>query len=191
MTAVLLFHHAQGLTDGVRWFADELRAAGHQVAVPDLYNGATFSSLDDGVAHAEEVGFYEIIARGVAASTDLPAGAVVAGFSLGVLPAQKLAQTRPGVRGAVLLHSAVPSSEFDGPWPAGVALQLHLTAEDERLDPGELDAAEALAAEAADGTLYVYPGTGHLIADNSLPEFEPESAALILSRTKEFLDRMN
>jgi dienelactone hydrolase len=189
MTTVLLFHHAQGLTDGVRWFADELRVAGHQVTVPDLYEGATFPTIDQGIARAQQMGFGEILARGVGAAADLPAGAVVAGFSLGGMPAQKIAQTRPGIRGAVLFHSAIPASEFGGAWPAEVALQVHLSAEDP-LGEEDMVAAEALADEAADGVLFVYPGSGHLIADNSLPEFEPESAALILDRTKAFLDRL-
>jgi dienelactone hydrolase len=189
MTTVMLFHHAQGLTDGVRWFADELRSAGHEVTVPDLYEWATFPTINDGIAHAQQIGFGEILARGVAAAADLPAGAVVSGFSLGGMPAQMIAQTRPGVRGAVLYHSAIPAAEFGDGWPDQVALQLHLSAEDP-LGEEDLAAAKVLAAEAADGVLYVYPGSGHLIADNSLPEFEPESAALILDRTKEFLARL-
>jgi len=177
MTTVMLFHHAQGLTDGMRWFANQLRGAGHQVVLPDLYQGATFADLDAGVAHAEEIGFEEITNRGVAAAADLPPGAVVAGFSLGALPAQAIAQTRPGVRGAVIYAGGVPSAAFGGPWPAEVALQLHISAED---GWSELDVAEALVAEAADGTLHIYPGSGHLISDNSLPDF-----------TGEFLGRMS
>src|SRR5205085_12235343 len=99
MAEVLLFHHAQGLTPGVRAFADELRAAGHVVHTPDLYEGKTFDTVDEGVAHAREVGFGTILERGVAAAEDLPAELVYAGFSLGGMPAQMLAQTRPGTRG--------------------------------------------------------------------------------------------
>jgi len=189
MTTVMLFHHAQGLTDGVRWFAGELQSAGHEVTVPDLYEGATFPTINDGIAHAQQIGFGEILARGVAAAAGLPEGAVVGGFSLGGMPAQMIAQTRPGVRGAVLFHSAIPAAEFGDGWPTQVALQLHLSAEDP-LGEEDMAAAKVLAAEAADGVLYVYPGSGHLIADNSLPEFEPESAALILDRTKAFLGRL-
>jgi dienelactone hydrolase len=114
MSEVILFHHAQGLTRGVQAFGDELRAAGHRVTVPDLYEGATFSVLEDGVAHAEQIGMDEIIDRGVAAAADLPASIVYAGFSLGVLPAQKLAQTRPGALGALLYHEGL-ASERPGP----------------------------------------------------------------------------
>jgi dienelactone hydrolase len=190
MTDVLLFHHVLGVTDGVRWFADELRAAGHDVTVADLWDGETYPSIEAGVAHAQEVGFGNVIENGVALAADLPAGAVVIGMSLGALPAQKVAQTRSGVRGAVLLYSALPSDEFGGPWPAEVAVQIHIAEKDENLEEGELDGAKALAAEAADGAIFLYPGTAHLIAEKGFADFDPESASLILSRTKEFLDRM-
>src|SRR4051812_45456634 len=125
MAEVLLFHHAQGLTPGCLAFADFFRAAGHVVHTPDLYDGNTFSTLADGLAYAEQVGFGTILERGQRFAEDLPIGIVYAGFSLGVLPAQKLAQTRPGARGALLFHSCVPAAEF-GPWPAGVPVQIHI-----------------------------------------------------------------
>ena len=187
MTDIVLFHHAQGLTAGVEEFAAELRSAGHQVRVPDLYDGMTFESLEVGVAHAEQVGFDEIIRRGVAAAGELGPGTVVVGFSLGALPAQQLAQTHKAVVGAVLLHGAVPSANLGSPWPAGVALQVHLSAEDPW---SELDEAEQLVAEAANGELFVYPGSGHLIADRSRGEYQPESAELIGRRVHEFVGRV-
>jgi dienelactone hydrolase len=97
---VVLFHHAQGLTDGVREFADRLRSAGHRVTVPDLFEGRTFATIEDGVGYAGETGFDTIIERGRLAAEHLPADLIYAGFSLGVLPAQMLAQTRPGARGS-------------------------------------------------------------------------------------------
>ncbi len=112
MAEVLLFHHAQGLTKGVLAFADTLRGAGHVVHTPDLYDGHTFASLDEGVGYAQQVGFGTVMERGVQAADDLPAGLVYAGFSLGVMPAQRLAQTRPGAAGALLLEACVPTSEF-------------------------------------------------------------------------------
>ncbi|MDT7732714.1 MAG: hypothetical protein QOK45_2967, partial [Mycobacterium sp.] len=107
MAEVLLFHHAQGRTPGFLAFADQLREAGHTVHTPDLYDGRSFSSLEEGVGYAEEVGFGEIIEAGSRIADELPNEIVYAGFSLGVLPAQKLAQTRPGARGALLFHSCV------------------------------------------------------------------------------------
>ena len=188
MTSVVLFHHAQGLTDGVRRFADRLSAAGHRVSVPDLYEGATFPTVQDGVAHAEKIGFDVIIERGAAAVTDLPADLVYAGFSLGVMPAQKLAQTRPGARGALLLHSAVPAAHF-GPWPATVALQMHLTEQDPWAEE-DLPAAEELAREVPGAELFLYPGSGHLICDDSLDDHDPAATDLIVERSLAFLERV-
>lgn len=188
MTDIILFHHAQGLTDGVRAFADQLRAAGHHVTTPDLYDGATFETIDEGVAHAEQVGLDELTVRGEAVAADLvPNNTVYAGFSLGALPAQKLAQTRPGSRGAILYHGGVPASTFGDSWPASVPLQLHLTEHDEW---SELDVAQDLAREAVDGELFIYPGAAHLVTDASLREYDPIAAALILERTIHFLDRL-
>jgi dienelactone hydrolase len=69
---VLLFHHAQGQTNGFLAFADELRAAGHVVHAPDLYDGKTFADLNEGVGYAKQVGFDVIIQRGAAAAENLP-----------------------------------------------------------------------------------------------------------------------
>lgn len=124
MAEVVVYHHAQGRTGGVLAFAERLTGAGHTVHVPDLFDGRTFGSVEEGVAYAEAVGFDEIIARGTRIADELPRELVYAGFSLGVLPAQKLAQTRHGARGALLFHSCVPADAF-GSWPAGVPVQVH------------------------------------------------------------------
>src|SRR3712207_481485 len=108
MAEVLLFHHAQGQTPGFLAFADELRAAGHTVHTPDLYDGNTFETLDEGVKHAQGVGFGTLAERGQAAAEGMPADLVYAGFSLGAVPAQKLAQTRAGAKGLLLFHAALP-----------------------------------------------------------------------------------
>jgi dienelactone hydrolase len=188
VTDVVLFHHAQGLTDGVRRFADRLTAAGHRVTLPDLYDGATFATLDEGVAHAEEVGFDQVVERGVAAAADLPADVVYAGMSLGVMPAQRLAQTRTGALGALLMFSAVPPSFF-GSWPAGVALQLHLV-EDDPVAEEDRPAAQELASSVEGAELHLYPGTGHLVVDDSLDAYDADAAELILQRSVAFLDRL-
>src|SRR5215216_1668434 len=142
MTELVLFHHAQGLTAGCLSFADDLRTAGHVVHTPDLYDGKTFTELGDGMAYAEQIGFDTIIERGRLAAEGLPEELVYAGLSLGVLPAQMLAQTRRGAKGALLLHASIPTSEFGGPWPQGVPLQIHTMQADEL---GDVDVARQLA----------------------------------------------
>jgi len=186
VTQVVLFHHAQGLTSGVVSFADALRAAGHVVHTPDVYDGATFDDLETGIAHAREIGFGTVLERGIAAVQSLPQELVYAGFSLGALPAQQLAQTRPGARGAVLLHGTFPPGEF-GDWPAGVPLQIH-TMEDD--DWGDADVARALVATVEGAELFLYPGDAHLFTDDGLPAHDAAAAGLVRQRVLAFLDRV-
>ncbi len=189
MAEVLLFHHAQGQTTGFLAFADELRRAGHTVHAPDLYDGRTFDTLDEGVAYAGEIGFGEVIERGVRTAEGLSAELVYAGFSLGVLPAQKLAQTRPGARGALLFHSCVPVSEFGSSWPTDVPVQVHaMDADPWFVDEGDLDAARALVESAIHAELFLYPGDQHLFADAGLPSYDATAAALLRQRVLEFLE---
>src|SRR5262245_44273290 len=117
MTEVLLYHHVQGLTDGVRSFAGELRQAGHTVHTPDLFGGQTFETIEEGIAFARETGFGALAERGVAAADAIGPDAVYAGLSFGVMAAQQLAQTRPGAQGALLLSGCLPVSEFGDAWP--------------------------------------------------------------------------
>ena len=188
MAEVLLFHHALGRTPGVVAFADELRRAGHTVHAPDLFDGRTFDTIDAGMAHVGEIGFREVIARGERAAESLLAALVYAGFSLGVLPAQKLAQTRPGARGALLFYSCVPTSVFGPSWPPGVPVQVHgMDADPLFVDEGDLEAARALVASGAPAELFLYPGDQHYFADSSLPSYRPDAAALLLQRVLAFL----
>jgi dienelactone hydrolase len=188
MAEVLLFHHAQGQTPGFLAFADDLRQGGHTVHTPDLYDGHTFTTLDEGLAYAQKVGFENLLERGVRAADELPAGLVYAGFSLGVLPAQKLAQTRPGASGALLFESCVPVSEFGPAWPAGVPVQIHGMAADPFFaGEGDIDAARELVESTDDAELFVYPGDQHLFADSSLPAYDADAAALLKQRALDFL----
>ena len=188
MAEILLFHHALGLTPGVTEFADQLREAGHTVHTPDLYEGHTFQAVEDGVGYARETGFGTILERGVGAADGLPTELTYAGFSLGVMPAQKLTQTRPGARGALLLEACLPPSEF-GSWPDGVPVQIHgMEADPSFADEGDLDAARVLIEEADDAELFLYPGDQHLFADSSLPSYDAEAAALLTRRVLEFLE---
>ena len=188
MAEVVLFHHAQGLTPGVAAFADELRRAGHIVHTPDLFEGRAFDSIEKGMSFVKELGFGEVMARGARAVEALPAELVFAGFSLGVVPAQMLAQTRPGARGALFFYACIPVSEFGQTWPKGVPVQIHgMDADPIFVGEGDIDAARALVKEAEDGELFLYPGDQHYFADNSLPSYDAEATALLLQRVLEFL----
>ena len=185
MAEVLLFHHANGLTEGFRSFAEELRRAGHRVHTPDLYDGHTFTDLSDGVRYSQEIGFETVIERGRVAAESLPDALVYAGFSLGVVPAQMLAQTRPGAKGAVLIQACVPASEF-GEWPSGVPVQVHLMDADEWVAE-DTGAARELVASVEGAELFVYPGDRHLFADRGSPDYDAEAAASLTQRVLGFL----
>ena len=189
MTDVVLYHHVQGLTEGVRSFAEELRQAGHTMHAPDLFDGRRFDTIEDGTAFAREAGFGALAERGVAAAQGIGPDVVYAGFSFGVIVAQQLAQTRTGARGALLLSGCLPISEFGDAWPEGVPVQVH----GKGADPffvEDLEAAQALVDSTDQAELFVYPGAEHLFADSSLPSYDPVAAALLTERVLAFLDRV-
>lgn len=193
MTEVLLFHHAQGMTPGIGAFADALRAGGHIVHTPDLFDGRIFPSIDEGLAYIAKIGFDDLRQRGVRIADNLPFELVYAGFSFGVLPAQQLAQTRARARGALLFHSCLPvSGEWAfGPWPESVPVQIHSMDNDPFfMDEGDVNAAREIVETAEDAQLFLYPGDQHYFADSSLPSYDPEATALLTGRVLEFLDRV-
>jgi dienelactone hydrolase len=190
MAEVLLFHHALGLTPGVVAFADQLRESGHTVHTPDLYDGKTFAVLEEGMANARAIGFEAILERSVAIAGELPSELVYAGMSLGEMAAQKLAQTRPGARGALLFYSCIPiSGEWAfGPWPDGVPVQIHgIDADPIFVGEGDVDAAREIADTVDDAELFLYPGDQHYFADSSLPSYDAEATGLLLERVRKFL----
>jgi len=195
MAEVVLFHHVQGLTDGVLAFAVDLRAGGHTVHTPDLFDGERPATIEDGLTLTERIGDDVLGERADRAVAGLPQELVYAGFSFGVLNAQRLAQTRPGARGALLYESCVPiTGEWAfGPWPAGVPVQIHGMDKDPFFAlEGDLDAARELVETVGPGLaqLFTYPGDKHLFTDSSLPSYDAEAAALVLRRSRAFLDRV-
>ena len=195
MAEVVLFHHVQGLTDGVRAFAEELRVGGHTVHTPDLFDGKRPATIDEGVTYARGLGDEVIGERADRAVADLPEGLVYAGFSLGAATAQRLAQTRPGARGALLYESCLPITGdwAIGPWPNGLPVQIHGMDQDPFFAlEGDLDAARELVAMVGSevAELFVYPGDQHLFTDSSLASYDADAAALVLKRSRDFLDRV-
>ncbi len=195
MAEVVLFHHIAGLTDGVLAFSDELRARGHAVHTPDLYDGRKAASIEEGQALLQGIGGDVIDARADAAVADLPAGVVYGGFSLGAATAQRLAQTRAGARGALLYEACVPvTGEWAfGAWPPGVPVQIHGMDRDPFFGlEGDIDAARELVDTVGPelAALYVYAGDRHLFTDSSLPSYDPQATSLVLQRSLELLDRI-
>lgn len=190
MADIVLYHHVQGLTAGVTSFADALRQAGHTVHTPDLFDGRTFTTIEEGMAHAREIGFGVLVERGLAAAEAVSsAGVVYAGFSLGVMPAQQLAQTRADAGGALLFHACAPVSEFGERWPDGVPVQVHGMDADPFFadEDSDLGAARELVASTDQAKLFLYPGGQHLFVDSSLPSYDEPAATLLMDRVLRFL----
>ncbi|MEZ5063840.1 MAG: dienelactone hydrolase family protein [bacterium] len=192
MIEILLFHHAQGQTPGFLEFADALRDAGYVVHAPDLYEGRVFDDFGEGLAYAESTGFQKILERGAQAAKELPDEMVYAGFSLGVLPAQMLAQTRPGALGALFFYSCVPPTEFSDGWPADVPVQIHgMDADPIFVGEGDIEAARAIVESSERAELFLYPGDQHYFADSGLPSYDASATALLKKRVLEFLQRID
>ena len=193
MAEVLLFHHAQGLTSGIRAVADTLRAAGHTVHTPDLFEGQTFDSIDAGMTYIEGQGFDALRAKGVQLADAYANELVYAGMSFGEAIAQQLVQTRPGARGALLFYSCIPiSGEWAfGPWPEGVPVQIHgMDADPIFVGEGDIEAAREIVEKVEDAELFLYPGDQHYFADSSLPSYDADATALLTKRVLAFLERV-
>jgi dienelactone hydrolase len=194
MTDVVLYHHIQGLTDGVQSFANELRRAEHTVHTPDLFDGRTFDTMDEAFAFVQEAGD-ALDTKADQAAQALPDGLVYAGISWGVGAAPRLAQTRPGARGALLYEACFPiTGEYAfGPWPRDLPVQVHGKADDEFFaHEGDIDAARELVDTVGpdQAELFVYPGDEHLFVDSSLPTYDADAAALVTQRTLHFLSSL-
>ena len=196
MAEVVLFHHVAGLTDGVRSFAEQLRAGGHTVYTPALFDGETAPSIDEGLALVNRIGDEVLNARAAEALAALPAALVYGGFSYGSALAQRFAQKRPDVRGALLYEGCLPLTGPEwavGPWPAGLPAQVHgMDADPFFALEGDLDSARELVATAGPGVaeLFTYPGDRHLFTDSSLPSYDKDATALVIERSTAFLDRL-
>jgi dienelactone hydrolase len=193
MAEVVLFHHLQGLTDGVLAFADRLRAGGHTVHTPDLFDGERPAGLEEGQALTRRIGDETLDERALRALDGLPVTIVYAGISYGVMVAQRFAQTRPGAAGALLYEACLPiSGEWAiGPWPAGVPVQIHGMEKDPFFGlEGDIDAARELVASAPRAELFVYPGDRHLFTDSSLPSYDADAAEMVIARTRKFLEQL-
>jgi len=188
MAEIVLFHHAGGLTDGVRSFAQRLRDAGHTVHTPDLFDGRTFDDVAEGVAFAQGAGEGTFARRAADAVADLPTDLVYGGMSMGIARAAERVLERPGARGAFFLYGAVDPAWWDATWPDGVPSQAHVTADDPWREP---EAEEAYTASVAGGELFAYPDGGHLFAEPGHPDHDPQTADLATRRVLDLLARIS
>ena len=188
---IVLFHSALGLRPAVRRFADQLRSAGHSVYTPDFFDGNVFNDLNDGVARRDAIGIPALIGRAQKSVADLPKQVVYAGFSMGSASAQYLAATRPGARGAILMHGAIPLAMMGvAKWPS-VPVQIHYAVGDPWVEAAQVKAlSEAVLDAGQSCAVHSYPGSGHLFADEDANDYDQASAALMLDRVLRFLGNL-
>jgi dienelactone hydrolase len=183
MASVALFHSVYGLRPAVRWAAERLRAAGHQVVAPDLYQAAAVDSIDEGFLLAENAGWENLLDRARAAVSVLPPDAVLAGFSMGSGLAEALLAERPEAAGMLLFAGAGPAEV-----PAGTRVQLHLADPDDFVPSADLHAwIEGMTRSDALFEVFRYPGVGHLWLDHGLPDHDVLATELTWQRCLEFL----
>ncbi|WJY28298.1 dienelactone hydrolase family protein [Sporosarcina trichiuri] len=192
MADVLLFHHVLGRTEGILHLAEQLQQAGHAVHTPDLFEGRTFETIDEGFAYVKETGYDTLTERAGQAADGLPEAVVYAGYSLGVMAAQQLAQTKSNARGALFIASCAPAEEFGSPWPAELPVQVHGTKGDHFFaDEEDLEAAQKITEASDSGELFLYPGDQHFFADNSQPGYDADATAQMVERMLSFLKRID
>ncbi|GAB2468708.1 dienelactone hydrolase [Conyzicola lurida] len=190
MTTVVIFHSALGIRRGELDAADRLRAAGHRVLVPDLYDGRVFDEYEPAMAWADEQPEGFRFERALAAVADEPDGFVVGGFSMGSSDAVYVA-TKRAVSGVLQFSGLNPLGWFGegAAWPAGVDSQSHQMEEDPFRDPVEQQAMDDVTAAGGILELFFYPGSGHLFTDPTLPEeYDAGATELLWSRVLPFVD---
>lgn len=190
MAEVVLFHHVLGRTVGMQSLAGRFRAAGHTVHVPDLFEGRTFTDRLAARAYVDSVGFNTLIERGRMNAEELPGRLVYVGISLGALPAQLLAQTRPGAQALVAISAVVEPGEFDAPWPARMPMQVHLNEGDPLQAEGDLDTARNIAEVVPAAQLYLYPGASHLFTEEGYADYDAVAATLLVERVLTLLAKL-
>lgn len=187
MAEVVLFHSVLGLTEGVTGFADDLRAAGHTVHTPDLFEGQTFDSIEAGMDNIRSIGFEAAAERGVRAADALSQDVVYGGFSFGVMPAMKLTATRPGAKGGLFFDGFADVSYF-GTWPDGLPAQIHAMDHDPFfVDEGDIEVAQAFVDATEEAEMFLYPGNNHLFSDRSMPWYDEGATRQMTERVLAFL----
>ena len=186
---IVLFHSAYGLRPGVLQWAERLRHIGYTVHTPDLYDGEVFSDRMAAVRKIQELGFEKLLARSQAAVSHLCSDLVYAGFSNGGACAELVAATRPGARGAILMHAPLPIRDLGWKtWPSTVPVQVHFAEKDPLRNAKVIDAlAGRVRASGAAFQQHDYPTSGHLFADPDMPAYDATAADLMFERVVEFL----
>jgi dienelactone hydrolase len=189
---VVVYRSAYGLRPAIIEFADRLRVAGHLVHTPDLYDGEVFSDRNDAVGKIQQLGFDRLLERALAAVESLPHDLVYAGFSNGGACAELLAATRPGARGAILIHAPLMVRDLGWTvWPSNVHVQVHFADKDPIRNQAVIDALGVKVRQSGSNfEQFDYDAPGHLFADPTFPAYNVIAAELMTRRVLEFLERV-
>lgn len=185
MVHVVFFHSVLGLRSAELLGAERLRRAGHDVATPDLFDGATASSIDAGFGLLDEIGWGTVVRRARRALADLPEDTALLGVSMGTGVVSDVWAERPATAAVVLLHAA---AEIPGGARAGLRVQLHAAEPDEFAPAGRVAALRQAAGDiGVDLEVFRYPGAGHFYTDRELGDHDPAAAELTWRRVLRFL----
>lgn len=187
MATIVLFHHAGGRTPGVLAIVRRLEEAGHTVVVPDYFDGITFTTMGEALAHLDAVSMPELFQRAEQAVAHMEQPFVVAGISLGAALAQHLAHTDARVQGLVSLEGFIDPQFLAGGLPQSLPITIHGSADDPFFAE-DLPAAQAVAASHPVADLHLYEGCGHLFTDDSWDTNDASQTDLVLERVQAFLD---
>ncbi|MGW0467272.1 dienelactone hydrolase family protein [Streptomyces sp. NPDC003027] len=187
---IMLFHSTYGPRPAVEAAAERLRAAGHQVRVPDLFEGQTAETVEEGMELQKAIGKEELLKRAVLASAPYSdRGLLYAGFSFGASVAQTLALGDEKARGLLLLHGTSDIAESAS--VDDLPVQLHIA------DPDPFESHDWLTSwylrmgkAGADVEVYRYPGAGHLYTDPDLPDYDEAAAEETWSIALAFIESL-
>jgi dienelactone hydrolase len=186
---VILFHSVCGLRPVELAAAEMIRAAGHNVSTPDLYDGVTADTIEQGFELKDDIGWDRICERAKTALVELPASTVLGGFSMSAGVVASVWPGRPKTRGVLLLHAP---AEIPGAmhWD-GLRVQLHV-AEHDRFAPADEWTTWQAEAERVGiaAEVFVYPGAGHFYTDQSLADHQASAARQTWDRVLRFLDEV-
>lgn len=189
---VVVFHSAYGRRPAIIDFADKLRAAEHLVHTPDLYDGEVYSDRNDAVRKIQGLGFDELLARAAAAVENLPHDLAYVGFSNGGACAELLAATRPGARGAILIHAPLMVRDLGWTvWPSKVPVQVHFADKDPIRNQKVIDALNVKVRRSGSTFEQLdYDAPGHLFSDPFFPAYNANATELMTRNVMEFLQRV-
>lgn len=188
MATIVLFHHVLGLTSGFEALADALRAGGHEVETPDMFDGRAFGSIEEGIGFVAEEGEEALGARGLAALPEPGGVLVVGGTSFGAAVAATAVAQRPDIAG-MLSYEAFVDPHWVGGWSREVPVEVHGMTEDPYFAE-DLELARPWIEAHPGSELHLYPGSAHLFTDSSTPGYAADATALVIERSLEFLARL-